>query len=87
MKRWRTRVLGLCPRGFHRFIVTIKRETAKAYIALTSDGVYCLPKSQCEVGIEPTGNRYVIDIPDWLVARRKMIKPKPASKAQHGKPR
>lgn len=57
----------------YRFKVTVKRETRMAWLLAFDDVEEWVPKTVGEVGIEPGGNYYAVDLPEWFCRKRKLI--------------
>lgn len=67
------RLKRLDPEKYRFKITGVKRETALAYL-IDIEGVECwLPKASVEVGVEPGGNYFAVDMPLWLVKKNHLI--------------
>lgn len=75
------RKLGPCPEGYIRFTGVVKAKTSMAKLVTINNIDYWIPKSQCKTGIDPTGNRKVVDIKEWLVKKNNIGKKEEESKS------
>lgn len=73
--KWKNSRLTLIPKdNRYRFKVTnVINETVLAYYLEVEDLKLWLPKSSCTVGMSPDGNRYVVDVDEWLAKQKKLI--------------
>ncbi len=75
MHEWKQKRLPKASEENYRFKIdgVVKKETAMSYL-VDIDGldVWC-PKSIANVGIEPGGNFYAIDLPEWFCKKNGLI--------------
>lgn len=71
---WKTKQLKRSNSEKYRFkIKNVKKEMALAYLVDFEDTEHWIPKSICEIGIDPTGMFYSIDLPEWAAKKYKLI--------------
>jgi ABC-type iron transport system FetAB ATPase subunit len=73
LNQWQGKRLAKLNPENYRFRVKVIRETALAYQANIEGEELWLPKSVCEIGIDPTGNYYAIDIKGWYVKKNNLL--------------
>lgn len=68
---WKTNRLSKHEPDKYRFKITgVKKETALSYLVQFEDMEHWIPKSLCEIGIEPKGHWYAIDLPEWIAKQK-----------------
>lgn len=72
--KWQQRKLSkLDPENYRFKIDGVKNETVLAYHVDLEGDVLWIPKSVCEIGIEPGGKYYAIDIKGWYAKSKKIV--------------
>jgi hypothetical protein len=72
MQEWRTKVLKKSDPRLFRFKITVKYETRMAWLLIFDDIELWVPKTVGEVGIEPNGQYYCVDLPEWFTTKNKL---------------
>lgn len=73
LNRWKNHHLKKLKSDNYRFKVKVVFETALAYQIQLDDLTLWAPKKISELGIDPTGHYYAIDLPKWYCEKNKLI--------------
>ncbi len=71
--QWKNHRLKQADKEKYRFRVSVLFEKVLAYQVKIDDLALWVPKSICEIGIEPGGKFYAIDLPQWFCVKNNLI--------------
>ncbi len=71
--KWKCHRLKAADKEKYRFRVTVLFEKVLSYQVKIDDLALWVPKSVCEIGIEPGGQYYAIDLPAWFVSKNNLL--------------
>lgn len=74
MNEWKNRKLKAAEPDKFRFKITkVLDERVLAFRLEIDDIIEWFPKSHTQIGIDPSGYFYVVDMPEWLAKSKNLI--------------